>query len=468
MARADRHLVLLLCAVSAVWAFTLTWQAPHAPLHLRVASFGLLYFLLLVVNALLCFLVALADVLFVAALFRSERYDLGCARRAARRVAALLRSGPVTVWWDGRDEVGPRLLTQVEAAHGSYRRLTGGPAALSRPLRLLCFAHRADRDAYLWHSLTHGTVGRPNPYDWLPPRRVLLCEDESRADPDGLEAEARYWVGGYLCRDRPELGRLLWLREGISRILAASQDDGELGRLLRKVRLYLAQGAVTTKGRLLRAVPFRMALRWNRGRDHANFTYVTEFSIRSWSLVEYLGGRGATPERRSQFQAFLAGLRPEGFLDRLRTLRDRAVFRRHFGCGYGQLLAEWRTWVLDSADDVHVDPADPVKTRLDEKLLPVIRDCDAHPDLRLAAIRTAGSAGYAWGADALIDVLEEEDGPLGQAAGWALESIAGRPLGQDVAAWRAWWLGLARRASVPAPKPKESRTQIQRGANPGT
>jgi hypothetical protein len=77
-----------------------------------------------------------------------------------------------------------------------------------------------------------------------------------------------------------------------------------------------------------------------------------------------------------------------------------------------------------------------------QSVLPLVRDPAAPlPDV-ITAVRDMGGHGYVLGAEALIALLHDKRESLRSEAVWALESISGQVLGEDLAKWEAWWVSL--------------------------
>ena len=112
-----------------------------------------------------------------------------------------------------------------------------------------------------------------------------------------------------------------------------------------------------------------------------------------WSVVEYLAGSQASPDRLGRFRSFLSELKATG--------SQEAVFARHFGNGFDVLLQEWRSWVQQQGLGTDSIPPPEIRTAIVEKLLPVIRDRSKKAEDRIQAMRAMGGAGYVFGADAL-------------------------------------------------------------------
>ena len=215
----------------------------------------------------------------------------------------------------------------------------------------------------------------------------------------------------------------------------AYDPGGEARRQLnRKMKVSLANETALTTGELFQQISNRTLLKQLCAQgDHASFARLAQFRGQCWSVVEYLAGSGASPDRLGRFRSFLSELKATG--------SQEAVFARHFGNGFDVLLQEWRSWVQQQGLGTDSIPPPEIRTAILEKLLPVIRDRSKKAQDRIQAMRALGGAGYVLGADALIDVLREGDDRLRPTAAWALESISGLNWGNDPDRWDEWWSG---------------------------
>jgi hypothetical protein len=165
--------------------------------------------------------------------------------------------------------------------------------------------------------------------------------------------------------------------------------------------------------------------------DHQVFVRMTQFREQSCSVLEYLAGPLAPPERLGRFRSFLSDLKSNG--------SQEAVFQHHFGFGFDALLEEWRAWVLNQSLGDDPIPPPEIRAAILERLVPAVSDRSKKASDRIQAMRTLGSAGYVLGADALIAVLHEGDDRFTATAAWALESISGLAWGRSADRWEEWW-----------------------------
>jgi hypothetical protein len=318
---------------------------------------------------------------------------------------------------------------QLEATRRRFAALLGEEVEVDRPLRVICFSKKAEFAAYLLR-LGHRLESLDGLYQPGSPGRVSVCAETEPSRPLEPERTVRVLLGYYFLEKYKGFLPRSWLNVGVANLIAKG-SEGELGRLNRKLLAALARETVLNESELFGMGPWTLLRHLRKSADHHHFALMAQFNGQSWSVAEYLCGRGATEERREQFRGFLKDLKK----------RDRyeAVFERHFGHGFGRLLQDWRQWVLSNGPGIHEPPPDRIRKALLDWVIPFVRDPDAETRERILAVRDMGNAGFLLGADALIDLLRGNDPELRREAAWALEAISGRAGGEDVSAWEAWW-----------------------------
>jgi hypothetical protein len=132
------------------------------------------------------------------------------------------------------------------------------------------------------------------------------------------------------------------------------------------------------------------------------------------------------------------------------------VFQRHFDHGFEILLEQWRSWVLDRGIGSHGPPPHDIRDALTNRVIPIVEDEGTNTLERIQAIREMGRAGYALGADALIDLLGKDDQIPSEEVVWSLESISGLALGDDVKKWTGWFNQLPSDATAVTDMPRFS------------
>jgi hypothetical protein len=374
-------------------------------------------------------------------LLRNETRDLALARRSAGLDGGLIRHGPMTLWVSGPRDWGPLAVAQFDEARDRFAGLVGEPFVPAQPFRALLFA---DREMFLHYArgarllLPSGldgfylagkpgkaVAGMPNPFKRL-------------AQPDRF---LRLLFGYYLLNAFKGFVVHQWLNVGVANLVAREAGAEEQARLIRKVLLAVQGRRQTLSARdLFRRNPRIVFYRRFKRGAQTEFARLTGVLFHTQSVVDYLAGHDAPPERKESFRAFLKDLRRRDDYD--------AVFRRHFGYGLDQLYNNWRDWVLAKGVGDHEPPPTVIRKALLDHIIPLVADRRAMPEDRIRAIRDMGMAGYTLGADTLIDLLHERDPELRAGAAWALEMISGTTGGDKVGHWEAWWDSLPQEAEA--------------------
>jgi hypothetical protein len=125
--------------------------------------------------------------------------------------------------------------------------------------------------------------------------------------------------------------------------------------------------------------------------------------------------------------------------DRAAKSRTEDVFQRHFDHNLATLLERWRSWVLGRGIGSHGTPPPDIRDALMERVIPIVQDEGANAMERIQAVREMGRTGYVLGADALIEVLSNDDQIPAKEVVWSLESISGVAMGDNVATWENWF-----------------------------
>ncbi len=411
-------------------------------LSARVGGFAWLVYPLLALGATLGLLVTLVLALAVIAVVRNwrmryEKPALAWARKCARQEGTIERFGPLTIWWCGPQNPVPMALQQLGIARTRFEQLVDEPVA-APALRLLVFDARTGIVAY--HRNVLGDMSQIDClYSGIPVRSVTFSTEVARLRLQDPARSIRSVFVLYLLEAYKQFLPPLWLQFGISG--AVSFDPGSDGRtqLNRRMKVSLAKGTTLSAAELFAPKSGKLLVRLLRTQaDHDSFIKLTQLRGQSWSILEYLAGDGAPPERLGRFRSFLAEL--------TRRSSQQAVFQHHFGHGFDALLEQWRVWV--DQQRVCVDPTPPpdARTAILDRLVPAIRDRNKKAQDRIQAMRALGNAGYVLGSDALIEVLEERDERLTPTATWALESISGACCGSDTDRWSEWWASRDLRA----------------------
>jgi hypothetical protein len=417
--------LFFLLAIVLVWPFAGFLEARQGWLAAPALTVGLAVgLLLLFCGAMIVRL--LAGSLSMRLPGRALKAARTCAGEPGRHVAL----GPISVHVFGPGDPTPMLQQQVEICRSRFEALTGEPLDPALPLRVFAFSRRAAFEGFCRRNLVSATNVDGLFFPWSARTIVMTSEfpPYRLANPERvLRTLLTYFYLEAIKTPRTSL----WIQAGVANLVACGGDGDELARLNRKLLASLARGTEIGAAGLFHAHPTAWARLVRNSQDFASFTKYTQFLMQAWSLVEYLAGREAPTERREQFRGFLRALKPGA--------EQEAVFTSHFGHGFEDLLAQWKAWVLDHGVGTHRLPPDHVRRALLERLIPIVRDRSADPRQRTEAIREMSRAGYVLGADALIEVLADDQVPAEEAI-WALEAISGLNLDDDARRWSEEWL----------------------------
>jgi hypothetical protein len=358
-------------------------------------------------------------------------HGLKVARTCAGERGRETSFGAVTVHVLGGDDPTPMLQDQFEVCRSRFEGLVGEPFHPDRPLRVFAFGRRAPFEGFcrrywidplnldgLYLPVLRRTIiitGEFPPYRLGDPQRVL----RTLLTYFNLDAFKK-------CRAP------IWIEAGVANLIACGGDNDELARLNRKMVVSLARGTTIGAAALLNAHPVAWIRLMKDAQNLASFMKYTQFWAQAWSLVEFLGGSAAPTARREQFRGFLRELKPGA--------PQAPVFAGHFGQSFETMLEEWRAWVLARGVGTHEPPPDRVRYALRERLIPIVKNRSADRRERIQAIRDMGRAGYALGADALIEIVAGDDPALAEEAIWSLEAISGLTLEGDARRWSEEWL----------------------------
>ena len=365
----------------------------------------------------------------------NPRNALKVARSSAGDVGEETTFGPVSVHVFGASDPTMMLKCQWEICRRRFESLIGEPLEVDRPLRCFVFGKRNSFDAiFKWAFLYVGNLDGM----YVPWSRATISITTDFPDhrlPD-LERTTRVLFTYYYLESHRKSPSPLWVQTGISHVVASGGDEMESARLNRKMLAALSRGDSLGTADLFHISPRSMVKLLRDWRDFDNFSRLGQLITQSCSVVEFLCSR---PERLERFRAFLK--------EPTKKSRIEEAFQRHFDHGFEVLLEQWRLWVRDRGIGSHRPPPDHIRDALMERVIPIVEDKGANTLERIQAIREMGKAGYVLGADALIDLLSEDDQIPAKEVVRSLELISGLALGNDVEKWTDWFDHLPRDAT---------------------
>jgi hypothetical protein len=360
-------------------------------------------------------------------LMNNPRYSLRAARACAREAGEESRFGQVSVHIFGKDDPTTMLKGQWETSRRRFESLIGERLEDDRPLRAFLFGNRNSFDrffrwAFLYASNLEGTY-----VPWSRPTISVTTDFPAHRLAD-LERLCRV-LFSYFNLDCYRKGSSpLWVQIGIANVIASGGDQVEADRLNRKMLAALSRGDSLGTADIFH-ISTRSVIKLVRDwRDFDNFRKYTQLTAQSSSVVEFLCSRA---DRLERFRAFLG--------ERTKKSSTEEAFERHFGHGFETLLERWRSWVLDRGIGSHRPPPPEIRDALLERVIPIAQDPNAIGMDRIQAIREMGRIGYVLGADALIDLLGQEDQIPAEEIIWSLESMSGLAFGNHVERWMDWF-----------------------------
>lgn len=352
-------------------------------------------------------------------------------RQIAGTPGRLLPRGGTLFWFAAPSpyeaEVGP-IFDEVAAR----TRMLFGTQSLRRTETLVAWLDRqCDLDAFLGR---HVPIAAVVPNVWSA-RTAVVCEETALRN-FGRPTSALRAAVALLFSIRIRRGLLPgWVAGLVSRQLCQDEESpAELRAAIRRMKVLLARRPDwNPRVVLLRPDAQRRDL-WLGLEEAAAWREVQAEIDFLATLGPLLFGPQAPPQRREKALAWLRALR--------RKDDPVATLERALGVSLNELLGEWRE-SIDRGDALAYDAAPPERLR-QLQLLTARRIADRTQPAaeRARAVRCLGGTSYAGAAGVLIELLADPRCEFREEAIRSLENLSGRTLGDDLAAWRAWWDSL--------------------------
>ncbi len=412
--------------VSAI--LLLAFVAADAFAGLLPARLGGFVYLLIAIG-LFVILVGGTIVVFLVRVRRMSNpaHALKVARALAGDIGEETTFGPASVYWFGAS--APTLLLEGpwEICKSRFESLFGEPLDASPPLRVLVFGKRAHFDAFFRAAFLYSSNLDGVYVPWSTASIAITTEfpDFRLTDPERVMRVLFTYFHLDAYRKRPSP---LWVQIGVANVVATGRDEEDRCRLNRKMLAALSRGDSLGTAELFHRNPrsiYKLVRDW---QDFDNFRRHSQLITQSFSVVDFLC---CDAQRLKRFRAFLREPTKKSSMDE--------DFQRHFDHGFDALLEQWRQWVLDRGVGTYAPPSDDMRDALAHRLIPIVEDEGASAIERIQAVREMGRVGYALGADTLIDLLSKGDQVPSKEIIWALESISGLALGNDVEKWTGWF-----------------------------
>ena len=340
-------------------------------------------------------------------------------------------SGLLTAAFFGPSNIETQHEVRVATVLQRASELFGAPIQFTRKSLIACLDRQGDLDAFM---LRHVPIAAVVPNVWTA-RLAVVCEETALRNlvdpPDAFAAalallltiqQKRGFLPGWV-------GTLC-----IHSIAKSSAHAAGLRAATRRQRVLAIRRPdwdprqVFTRTANERAAQWLAADQPDAWREvHAELDFLA-------TLGEVLLGQSATPERSGRVLEWLRSLRPKD--NPLETLS------RDVGVSVDELVTEWRAW-LDSHTGLPFDPLPEAKAAAAGALhSPILWDRSRPSAERGRAVRQLGGSGFVALSSLLLDELDEPRCDIRFDVIEALENLSGQTLGDDPAAWNAWYEGL--------------------------
>ncbi|HEX5446766.1 MAG TPA: hypothetical protein VFW87_23310 [Pirellulales bacterium] len=358
--------------------------------------------------------------------------EIAVAERAAGSPGQVRHVGKVLVWSAEGTALADELEPQLEATRQRLAAVTGRLVSPSPRLRVFFFADGGGVVRYLQElgfRLEDPAVRRGF-YISAPASRLFVGERDARLQEADPCFTLRWLIARHLIEQTGVAVSCAWLIDGLAGMIAYELSEHERASLNRRALAGIATGRTVSPGEWFAGAPVGKRRRLSGDVNLETYAWFRQFQTQSHSLMEFLCGQGATPERRAAFQRL--------FHDPELQTRPGETFEQHFGCPIDELFAQWRAWVEQQGVGEHHPPPPHVAEYLAEEPLARILAADTRRRDRIEAIREWGERGYVFGAEQVVALLRGDDEELRAEALYALDCVSGLSLGTTAKSWEAW------------------------------
>lgn len=418
--------VIWLLVAIAVAIALLTFQWSWSPLE--VAG----YTVLALVGIVVAVIVLAIAYSWIAGLIMGPHYlALVRLRQVTHDTGRLHTRGLLTAVFFGPSNIEDRFESRAAEVLARGRELFGQELQLDRKTMIACLDRQGDFDAYLMRHVPIAAIA-PSVSN---PKSAIVCEETAlRAMSEPIDSFAAGLALLLLIQHKRGMPRGWVSTLCIQRMARRERTSAGLRAAIRRQRV-LAIRRPEWDPRLIfaRSDKERAAL-WLAGERpdawrevHAEIDYL---AIRG----EMLLGADAPAERREKVLQWLRKLRPKD--DPLQTLA------RDVGLTLDDLIAEQRAW-LAAQTGLPYDPLPETKAAIAGAVhAPIIWDRSRTAAERALAVRQIGGGGCVAFVPLLLDELDMPQCDIRFDVIEALENLSGLALGDDPAAWQAWFDAL--------------------------
>lgn len=331
--------------------------------------------------------------------YRSTAFSVAAARKAAACDGRMEEFGPITLWTDAVSPL-PVTAESIAAEFDNCRRrveeLTGEPCPPVRPLMLVFFSRTASANGYV---PIYGVDADQQGY-YLGPNAdlgyVSLAMLRRRLTP--LLPMVRSLMLLHLKPARRGIQRF-WLRHGLDTYLADYGVPAKRDSWRRTLHVLQQEGGLLTLETIFRQRKKALFTGGQAALLPENAERMLKIRGQLSSLVDYLCGDAAPPERRQQFVRLWQGVQETGSLEKACA----AVFAG----GLAQLESDWKAW----AATVTFGPPLPAPPEIAEaaamEVIPLVLNAEAPTQERIKRIRSLGACGWLVGIEPLRELLKD-------------------------------------------------------------
>ena len=387
------------------------------------------YGLLMIVGIVAAVVVVATVYYWLAWLIMGPHYlRLVRLRQIAHDPGRLHTSGNLTAAFFGPSNIESHYAGRAATVLKQAGELFGRTIDFSKSTFIACLDRQGDLDAYM---LRHVPIAAVVPNVWTT-RLALVCEESALRkliDPGDAFSAAL----ALLLAIQHKRGHLPgWASTFLVHELTRNdRSPAGLRAAIRRLRVLAVRRPDWDPRRVFTRTANERATIWLAGdQPEAGRELQAEIDFLA-TLSEILLGPDAPEERRGRARAWLQGLRPKD--DPL------ATFTRDVGLTLEELLAQWRAW-RDCQTGLPYDPLPDSKAAAAGAMhAPILWNRSLPAAERGLAARQLGGSGYVALASLLLDELDDPRCDIRLDLIEALENIAGQPLGDNPAAWSAWY-----------------------------